>query len=287
MTSPNTIPFLVSTEYETSDSAFRFTFSPRFVRAITTTLRDHVKVLQSQFPEFSLDFDGSAGIGIGECLRFIAPRVFRYTLPRFYVNPERCHQCQGTGHSDGVTCFPCEGKGIIWNENMGSRASFSDFGRTLYAISELLDHLIHLFNRPHPSSHEDSVRQTMSFQIDKTGGYDSDMKGWLDDEVIIAARSFSENEKDMVREAMRSVNDRLYAGKNQYSLHHFCFYHKTHFELQIPGSHSALILKNKESSWFRGQNLCCHNVDGRSSQIMLLAGLATINRIARKQIGES
>ncbi len=279
------IPQFLSVEYDSRNPAFRFIFNKRLGNEIGRLVRPYFQTLRSIPEELIFQDSEGASICTTNPLFLKTPGELRYELPAFYVNREPCTECNKTGFKDDMTCLACHGTGIRRDKDERAVESFHVFGKTLHIISEALQTMMYSFDRPGLSSPviaSMAEQQTMTFRLDSTGGYDSDMTGWLRDEVIAATKSFSEEETMAVREAMRSVRERLFGHRPELKIHEFRFYHSKHFELQIPGSHSALILGDKEPSWSCGRTLYCHNVDGRSSQILLLAGLATIDRLARE-----
>ncbi|HWQ59720.1 MAG TPA: hypothetical protein VN420_01070 [Candidatus Fimivivens sp.] len=291
MTPPNTIPRFLSTVYDTPASTFRLTFDERFLREAETTPYGNISARQKRMPNFAWNPRTDDALGIDGCLAFESPLTYRYALPCFYRNPHPCPKCDGTGYDDGCACLSCRGTGTQRDDDRESRKSFADFGLTLHVISDLLMGLTLPFNRPDGMPfvpEHGSDMQTMMFFVDKDAQRDSVISGWLHDDVIAAARIFTNEETACVREAMRSVGTRLYAEQLRSSEHEFHFYHDDHFELQVPGSLCALILdKDGGASWSCGRRLYCSNVDDRSSQVMLLAGLAMIDALASERRSES
>jgi len=279
------IPRFLSVEYDSRNPAFRLVFNELLGNEIRRFINPYFQTLRS-IPE-EIIFQASEGASICTTNHPIlkTPRELRYELPTLYVDRGPCTECNKTGFKDDMVCLACHGTGIRRDENEGAAVSFRVFGHTLRIVSEALQTMMYSFDRPGPSPPaiaSMAEQQTMTFRLDSTGGYDSDMTGWLRDEIVTAAKRFSEEETMAVREAMRSAYGRLFDHRPEREMHEFRFYHSEHFELQIPGSHSALILGGKDPSWSCGRTLYCHNVDGRTSQISLLAGLATIDRLARE-----
>ena len=285
---PNTIPRFLTMDYDPDTTTFRLVFDERFLTEAETSPNGNISVHKAQFPTLIWSPRTNGDLGIDGCLVFESPLAYRYTLPCLFKNPRSCPKCGGTGYDDDCICFDCRGTGTKRDDDVEARKSFHDFGHTLHIISDLLRRLVFPFYKPNSvpliPKHVSDM-QTMLFFVDNDGGRDSDIRGWLHDDIITVAQTFTEEETASVCEAMRSVNDRLYA--KQSAVYEFPFYHGNHFELQVPRSHSALILDKKIASWQCGQDLYCHNVDGRPSQMMLMAGLATIDRLARKRLADT
>ncbi|NTW15282.1 MAG: hypothetical protein HGA38_02805 [Candidatus Moranbacteria bacterium] len=280
----NEIPLFLRTEYDQADVTFRFIFNRHSIDILrfTSWMESFTRI-----EELERSLNSKRPIGINGCLIPDSQFTYRYELPCLYRDPYECRTCGGAGYRFGCVCANCRGTGTQREDDPNARQSFDDFCRTLRFTTELFESAITLHEiagRETTESFQQTERQTMLYFFDDETGYDSAMRGWLEKTIVDSASSFTEPERLTVSESMRSVNARLFADRQRHEAYEFPFYSAPHFELQVPGSHSALVLDRKAGLLREGYRLNSHNVDGRSSQVMLIAGLATIDRIARERL---
>ena len=302
MTQINVLPRLMDVGFDPGTVSFLFRFSDLFLQTIQDDPLDKtIQAILKEHPELSLDFDSTSTLGMNGCLRFVRPSTFRYDIPCYYSGTEPCGTCFGTGEDKfGSTCFRCYGRGVRNMKDGHAGDSFSDFCLTLHILSKILFYSSFPYSRP-PDNNGISFdsetiddQQTMLFEVPEENGRDLAINGWLHDEIIRSARAFEESEIDEVGNAMMSIELKLFRTEACRFVHEFGFHvenrNKGLFFLKVPQgcNHSVLELSDGPwNQWPWGKYLCPHNIDGMESKAYLVAGLATIDRIARKRITES
>ncbi|MEI7749526.1 MAG: hypothetical protein WCJ25_00825 [Candidatus Moraniibacteriota bacterium] len=302
MTRMNAIPRLMDVGFDPETVSFLFRFSDRFLKTIQDDPLDKaVQAILKEHPELSLDFDSTSTLGMNGCLRFVRPSTFRYEIPCYYSGTEPCETCSGTGEDQfGSTCYRCYGKGARNMEDSHAGDSFSDFCMTLHILSKILFYSSFQYSRPTDNNgisfDSDTInnQQTMLLDVPEENGRDLAINGWLHDEIIRSARAFEESEIDEVGNAMMSIELKLFRTEDCRFVHEFGFHvenrNKGLFFLKVPQgcNHSVLELSDVPGNpWPWGKHLCPHNIDGMVSKAYLIAGLATIDRLARKRLAES
>jgi len=288
--------------FDSKTVSFTFHLSERLLKLVKGhPIKNRVQAMLKAYPELSLDFTSTDAIGIDRCLRFVEPSTYRYDVPCCYCGAEPCGNCSGTGEDQfGSTCFRCYGKGVRNMKDGHAGDSFSDFCLTLHILSKILFYSSFPYSRP-PDNNGISFdsetiddQQTMLFEVPEENGRDMAINGWLHDEIIRNARGFEASEIDEVGNAMMSIELKLLRTEVCRFVHEFGFHvesrDKRLFFLRVPQgcNHSVLELSDGPwNQWPWGKYLYPHNIDGMHSKAYLVAGLATIDRLARKRIVES
>jgi hypothetical protein len=249
-----------------------------------------IKHFQKQFnlDEFKLDWDES--IGFGGCLKHRG-RVnnfleLKLDVPQVEIwNGKECRFCQGTGKDsvfeDGSVCRYCYGQGkereVQWRVIRGISA-------TLTILSAFLS-----FSEVDAQS---DTKQLMTINTacendfgggGVSGAFSVCMVNWM------ASREQG-TVKDMV-EAMKAAWARMFI-REKNSLANYSFrasleHGNGWLNVSCPGNASGLNPDHVSTFENRGYQWGPHNVDSPMQQLALIAGLAALHDLARKEMTKS
>lgn len=249
-----------------------------------------VEYLSKEFNLLAFGEDFTKDIGFGGIFKYSGEKdgfaEFTAEIPRVKKKTDKkCHNCEGTGKriwsDQDEKCLFCEGSGIEWvydwKEATAISASFTVLTKWLGSYCEIET------SAPYPQL---LTIQTITQQGQHGGSLSGDisipLRNWLD---AFAAncrkqRSFPEMTSAMMTAYNRMIRLRDY---DRYSFNAYIA-KKGMFIANCPGNACGL----NPSDWYEnkghGFEFSCHNVDSPMQQITLLAALAVLHDIARKEI---
>ncbi len=293
------IPFLMGLNWLPEQAAFVLTINGLFIEKFCKPTNDFInpyrEILKTKYPKFVFNPENPEnGFGINGCftLKEVSPTgiSFNYAIPSLKEHSEEiCLECtEGVSNLNQQSCYSCRGttKKLIDDET--GDESFHEFCTTILELSNFV-HMVALFeysriSKDFPLVASIQEEQTMVFELsEKTGFIKGWMSGWLHDAVIEKVKQFSDTEIMAVQTAMLTVESKLFLrnGENDIFSYKLVRSDTGSFFLQVPGSACTLGIEEQVgNSWSWGKKLSPHNVDHRTSQISLLAGLAMLNQIA-------
>ncbi len=191
---------------------------------------------------------------------------------------QNCPECGGLGRDRDIDmeCFTCRGKGkqfiIDWSLADTISASFTVFLRTLSNCEKDTSALF---------------PQLMIVETVTTVGRDASLDGMISVPLRRYLKSLGHHENGItyMTQAMKIAHEKM-LGLRDYS--EYDFQTRVHangkFTADCPGDACGIHPSDSHRMEGEGYEFVCHNVDTAMQQITLLAGLAALHDLARKNI---
>jgi len=243
------------------------------------------------FQQFDGNFTKNFGFDRAFHLRNVCPDGFNeFTIKLPQVERETgepCRDCKGTGknwEAHDFRCFDCRGTGkareLSWHEVYAISASFTVFSHLAYCPD---------WGTGSPSSRISTRSQLLTVQtITVQSMHGGSLYGMFSIPLVRWLSRLPENTHlKKVEDAMKAAHNRM-LGWRSYNRHEFRVRlqnEKGGLQMDCPGNACGLHPSDMFHSGFKeGYDFSCHNVDTPMQQLTLIAGLAALCDLARKEI---
>lgn len=201
--------------------------------------------------------------------------IYRFALkPLMYQSEETCIECGGTKIStfSNMPCRACRETGKEYKRVEDTY--FSPGMRTYFLLSWFLS--AQLLHESAENLQPTTRRQIINIEISHTTGmHNCWIAGWAADEVFEWISHAPDAMAGEIANVMFLLENFLYGYTKENNMSfRFILGDKNNFWLQVPGSAATLGSERGLNLYGTGRPLSPHNIDHRSNQMYLIAGMA-------------